>query len=115
MLQVLQRLDAAQQASTAAPLRDHISWCHHLDDHLRICHIPKQKGANFRSLPGVKSWDDGNCSATAGHICAVAFQPLGVVCPSSPVLCQFVKGPGPLLWLSCILESSSACCPQKQR
>ena len=55
-MQVVESLEAAQTASQPSPLRDHISWCHHLDDHLRICQVPKCKGANFRDWPGVTTW-----------------------------------------------------------
>lgn len=60
--QVLQSMDAAIAAEGnphAGPLRDHLSLRPHLDDHLRICIIPKRKGASFRDLPGVRTWRDG--------------------------------------------------------
>ncbi|KAI4327996.1 hypothetical protein L6164_020396 [Bauhinia variegata] len=34
-------------------LYDHRAYLMHEDDCLRVCQIPKQKGANFRDLPGV--------------------------------------------------------------
>lgn len=55
-IQVVESLEAAQTASSPSPLRDHISWCQHLDDLLRICLVPKRKGANFRDWPGVTTW-----------------------------------------------------------
>ena len=54
----MQSLETAQAASLKSPLRDHRSLCFQLDDHLRICQIPKRKGANFRDLPGVTTWPD---------------------------------------------------------
>ncbi|KAI3714040.1 hypothetical protein L1987_72630 [Smallanthus sonchifolius] len=40
-------------------LHDHRPLPLNGDDYLRVCRIPKRKGANFRDLPGVVS-DDGN-------------------------------------------------------
>lgn len=55
-MQVVESLEAAQAASQPSAVRDHISWCHHLNDHLRICLVPKRKGASFRDWPGVITW-----------------------------------------------------------
>ena len=56
LLQVLENLEAATAAT--GPLRDHRSLCHHLDDHLRVCAIPKRKGGSFRDLQGVVTHAD---------------------------------------------------------
>ncbi|DBA74077.1 TPA: hypothetical protein ACH3X1_010890 [Trebouxia sp. C0004] len=65
--EVLASMDAAKLAS--GPLRDHRSLCHHLDDHLRICQIPKVKGANFRSFP-VIVWPAKQGTNLKGQVCA---------------------------------------------
>lgn len=54
--QVLENLAAAEKAK--GPLRDHRSLCCHLDDHLRICAIPRRKGASFRDMQGVVTHAD---------------------------------------------------------
>ena len=67
-VQVLESVEAAARAK--GPLRDHRSLLPHLDDHLRICHIAKEKGASFRSLPGVVSWGNrkSQISATSSSV-----------------------------------------------
>ncbi|KAL0040722.1 hypothetical protein WJX79_003028 [Trebouxia sp. C0005] len=65
--EALASLDAAKLAS--GPLRDHRSLCHHLDDQLRICQIPKVKGANFRSFP-VVVWPAKQGTNLKGQVCA---------------------------------------------
>lgn len=64
-VQVLESVEAAARAKGL--LRDHRSLLPHLDDHLRICHIAKEKGASFRSLPGVVSW--ANRESHNQHTC----------------------------------------------
>ncbi|PIN03639.1 DNA (cytosine-5-)-methyltransferase [Handroanthus impetiginosus] len=34
-------------------LYDHLPYPLHDDDYIRVCNIPKRKGANFRDLPGI--------------------------------------------------------------
>nr|XP_043640111.1 DNA (cytosine-5)-methyltransferase CMT2-like isoform X2 [Erigeron canadensis] len=45
-------------------LHDHRPFELNEDDHLRVCRVPKRKGANFRDLPGVVSDDDNVVSRT---------------------------------------------------
>ncbi|WIA20554.1 hypothetical protein OEZ85_004945 [Tetradesmus obliquus] len=44
---------AAAQVDAAAPLRDHRPLMCNEDDYRRMCAVPKEKGANFRDMPGV--------------------------------------------------------------
>lgn len=57
MLQVMEQFQAAREAK--GPVRDQRPLCLNLDDHTRVCSIPKAKRANFRQLPGVVTHPDG--------------------------------------------------------
>ncbi|WCJ34051.1 DNA (cytosine-5)-methyltransferase 1 [Euphorbia peplus] len=45
--------DSAKEGSDKEVLYDHRPLALNIDDYHRVCEIPKRKGANFRSLPGV--------------------------------------------------------------
>jgi hypothetical protein len=47
-------MEAANQVDReAAQLRDHRPLLCNADDYGRMCAVPKEKGANFRDMPGV--------------------------------------------------------------
>jgi hypothetical protein len=58
---------AAAKVDPVAPLRDHRPLLCNADDYARMCAVPKEKGANFRDMPGVVTHPDkagtkGECS-----------------------------------------------------
>lgn len=59
MLQVLVDEMRKAEASPFGPLRDHRPLLCNVDDYLRMVHVPKEKGANFRDMPGVITNRDG--------------------------------------------------------
>lgn len=52
---------AARGVPLDAPLRDQRPLMCNVDDYLRMCAVPKEKGANFRDMPGVITHNDSEC------------------------------------------------------
>ncbi|GAB2292820.1 Alpha-1,3-mannosyltransferase cmt1, partial [Dionaea muscipula] len=51
--------DGSSQVTSQRPtLYDHRPLQLNEDDYQRVCQIPKEKGANFRNLPGVEVGED---------------------------------------------------------
>lgn len=49
----------AARVPTSAPLRDHRALLCNADDYGRMRAVPREKGANFRDMPGVVTNEDG--------------------------------------------------------
>ncbi|KAL8138442.1 hypothetical protein V2J09_004443, partial [Rumex salicifolius] len=51
-------LMSGKETVEEALLYDHRPFSLHEDDYIRVCHVPRRKGANFRDLPGIIVGDD---------------------------------------------------------
>eukprot|EP00877_Chromochloris_zofingiensis_P009059 jgi/Chrzof1/4406/Cz14g11270.t1 len=69
------------EASPFGPLRDHRPLLCNVDDYLRMVHVPKEKGANFRDMPGVITNRDGTCCAGSWHAAKVSEHKCDNACP----------------------------------
>ncbi len=56
---IAEELESAAADDGAGPLRDHRPLLCNADDYLRMVAVPRQKGANFRSVSGVVTHPDG--------------------------------------------------------
>lgn len=58
----LSLVSRAVKVAANAHLRDHRPLLCNADDYGRMCAVPKQKGANFRNMPGVVTHTDSEFS-----------------------------------------------------
>eukprot|EP00775_Hariotina_reticulata_P007661 gene7661-7864_t len=65
--QRLHLMAEAAKVPAGAPLRDHRALLCNADDYGRMRAVPKEKGANFRDMPGVVTNEDDICCAGSWH------------------------------------------------
>lgn len=75
--QRLKLMAEAAKVPAGAPLRDHRALLCNADDYGRMRAVPKEKGANFRDMPGVVTNEDGE--ARLAGVCGR--------CTCNPALC----------------------------
>lgn len=56
---VHEQLKESEEDDGSGPLRDHRPMLCNADDYLRMVAVPREKGANFRSIDGVVTHPNG--------------------------------------------------------